>query len=226
MALSEWLEGALDDCTLTEEARDYLMGRGATEETLARWGICCFECPETPCPDAALGRRYGPHFEVFRDKVIYPLRTGRGTLLGMDSRSLGRKDELRFLLPESAWQAIWIGLPDAMQGMWDGQDVLIVEGRYDVYAMKHVFSGPVLGSGPAHLNWKQVEWLRRWSKGRILMAYDRDAAGRQGTDKALVDLKRYELPCSEVVYGRPGDDPGLLYDRGGAAKLRAEFPYL
>jgi DNA primase len=219
------LEAVLDECTLAEDAIDYLMGRGATLDTIQRWGIRSFECPATTCPDPALARHYGPHFETFRDKVVYPLRSGRGTLLGMDSRTVGRKDELRFLLPESAWQAVWIGLPDAMQGVWEGKDVLIVEGRYDVLAMKHVFMGPVLGSGPANLSWKQLEWLRRWITGRIYLAYDRDATGRRGTDKALKQLAHIDKKCSEVIYGKPGDDPGQIYDRGGAAALRAEFPY-
>lgn len=224
--MSEWLEEALAECSLADEATDYLMGRGAHPETISRWGIRTFECPSTPCPDFSLHRRYGPHFEVFRNKVLYPLRSGRGTLLGFDSRSVGLKDELRFLLPESAWQAVWIGLPDAMEGVWSGLDILVVEGRYDVFAMKHIYSGPILGSGPAHLSWKQVEWLRRWARGRVLIAYDRDAAGRLGTDKGITNLRHVQVACSEVVYGKAGDDPGLIYDRGGVAALRAAFPRL
>jgi DNA primase len=226
MEMTEWLEEALQGCSLTEDAVDYLMGRGATPDTIERWGVRTFECPSTQCPDEALVKRYGPHFEVFRDKVIYPLRSGRGELLGFDSRSLGRKDELRFLLAESVWHAVWIGLPDAMDGVWEGRDILVVEGRYDVFAMNHVFQGPVLGSGPAHLSWKQVEWLRRWARGRVFLAYDRDAAGKLGTEKGLEQLRRVKVPCAEMAYGRQGDDPGLIYDRGGVAELRAQFPYL
>lgn len=225
MEMSEWLEQALSDCSLTEDAVDYVMGRGATRETIERWGIRCFECPSEPCPDEFLRKRYGPHFEVFRDKIIYPLRSGRGTLLGIDSRTLGKKDELRFLLPDAEWQAVWIGLPDAMDGVWAGLDVVIVEGRFDLFAMRHVYAGPVIGSGPAHLSGRQVEWLRRWVKGRVFLVYDHDDAGRRGTDRALKDLRFANVPVVEVTYGKQGDDPGLLYDRGGAAGLRAHFPH-
>lgn len=223
--LTEWLENALSGSTLTEEAREELMGRGATRAVLASWGVVVFTPPSEPCPDGHMARLHGQHFEKFAGKMLFPLRSARGALLGFDSRSPGRKDEKRVMLPEGAWCPTWIGMPQAMEAIWAGQDILVVEGRYDVWALYHVTPN-VIGTGPAHLAWKHVEFLRRWMAGtdaRVLMAYDRDAAGKKGTLDALQNLKKCGVSCSDVPYGKPGDDPGQIYDRGGAAGVRVEF---
>jgi len=227
MALDEWLEAALAGCSMTEEARDYLMGRAATPEIIEEWGIKVWDPPLEPCPQSNLHEHYGQHFERFADKIIYPLYSPKGTLLGFDSRHIDRKDDVRFLLPKSRWNPVWIGMPSAMQLLWAGKDVIIVEGRFDVYAMLHVAKDrAVLGSGPAHLSWKQVEYLARWVKGHVYLAYDNDPTGKKGTEDALKNLDRRGVSCSQLRYGKPQDDPGLIWDRGGVQTLHEAFPYL
>lgn len=223
--MKEWLENALADCVLTEDAEDYLLGRGATRDLLERWGVKVFECPSEPCPDERFHEKLGTHFDLFEDRVIYPLRSPRGALLGFDSRSLDRKNEVRFMLPESQWHPVWINMPDAMEKVYAGHPVVVVEGRYDVFAMLRIVKHQaVLGSGPAHLNWRQLEFLRRWCS-EVWIAYDRDPAGAKGTESALKDLGFRGVQCRELPYGRTGDDPGLIWDRGGDAALREAFPY-
>lgn len=227
MALTEWLTQALRDSSLTDDARDYLMGRGAPPEVIDTWGFKVFDCPLAPCPDGSLHRHYGEHFERFEGKVIYPLYSGRGRLLGFDSRSLGEKDNDQFLLPESRWNAVWIGMPAAMDLVWRGRDVVVVEGVFDVFAMLHIAGDrAVLGTRSAHVSWKHAEFLRRWCAGTVLMVYDRDEAGEKGTADALRHLSRRGLRCSEIRYGRRGDDPGEIWDRGGVEALREAFPKL
>jgi len=221
MALTEWLRAALEASPLTEEARDYLMGRAATPEIIDTWGIKVWDPPLEPCPKRNLHEHYGAHFERFEGKVIYPLYNPRGKLLGFDSRHIDRKDDVRFLLPESHWNPVWIGMPFAMEALWEGRDLIVVEGRYDVFAMKGV-----LGSGPARLSWKQTEHLYRWMRGHVYMVYDNDDPGKKGTADALEVLSRRQVPCSRLPYGKSGDDPGLIWDRGGVEALRTAFRYL
>lgn len=162
---------------------------------------------------------------MFDGRVVCPLWSPRGELLGFDSRHLDSKDELRFLLPNVHWVPVWINMPFAMQRIWDGADIVLVEGRYDVFAMLHAAdNAAVLGSGPAHLSRAQLDFLCRWVKGRIYVLYDQDAAGRRGTARVLGQLGKAGKPCAEVRYGRWGEDLGSLWDRGGAALLRSTFP--
>jgi DNA primase len=231
MAMREWLEEALAECTVTEEAHTYLMGRGASPEVIEEWGIKVWDPPFSPCPQANLHEHYGKFFERFEGKVIYPLYSPKGLLLGFDSRHIDRKDDVRFLLPESRWNPVWIGMPSAMNRLWDGYDAVIVEGRFDVFAMQQLVEArkskkAVLGSGPAHLSWKQADYLQRWVKGHTYFAYDNDPTGKKGTEDALKNLDRREVSSSALRYGKPKDDPGLIWDGGGVEALEGAFPYL
>ena len=226
MEIETWLENACEASTLTPEARDYLMGRGATPAVIESWGLKVFDCPLEPCPKGSLHEHHGEFFERYEGKVVYPLRSARGTLLGFESRSLDRKDYDQFLLPASRWNPVWIGMPQGMPPLWRGEDVIVVEGGFDVFALQHV-AGPraVLGTSTAHLSWKHVEFLRRWASGRVHMAYDMDDAGHKGAREAVKNLERRGVQCSELRYGKTGDDPGAIWDRGGAPSLHEAFPH-
>lgn len=227
MALAEWLDAALAGSSMTEEARDYLLGRGVTDEVIDSWGIRVFDCPLEACPQENLHKHYGTHFDRYEGKIVMPLRSPSGRLLGFESRSVGKKDYDQYLLPESRWNPLWIGMPQAMDAVWHGRDLIVVEGAFDLFAMLHVAGDRgVVGSGTAHLSWKQTEFLRRWATGRVMIAYDRDDAGRKGTKDALSVLPRLGVQCSELPYGRAGDDPGAIWDRGGRDALRESFPHL
>lgn len=241
MEVGQWLQDALGMCVLTEEARDYLMGRGATPRVIEEWGIKVWEPPLTPCPDASIHEYYGTHFERFEGKVIYPLFSPKGRFLGFDSRRIDAKDDVRYLLPESRWNPVWVGMPAAMEKIWRGADVVIVEGRFDVYAMHQLIearhsSVVALGSGPAHLSWKQVEFLKRWCSAvdvpdrkrppHVYMGYDNDDAGNKGSTDAIKHLSYGGVQSSRLRYGKPGDDPGAVWDQGGVEHLCKEFPDL
>ena len=232
MNLTAWLERALDFCALSEEGRDYLMGRGATPETIERWGIKVFDAAPEPFPDERVHEYYGPHFERFEGKLVFPLYNPSGRLIGIDTRSINAKDDDRYLLPEARWNPIWIGMPMAMDAVYEGREVIVVEGRYDVFPLYHVAEGrAVIGSGTAHLSWKQLEFLRRWAGrvgrekggGHVYLAYDRDNAGKVGVEDGLRDLAKRRVKCSELKYGTPGDDPGTIWDRGGVAAMPEAF---
>lgn len=223
MTLREWLEAALAQSELTEEARYYLLGRGATPEVIDAWKITCFNPPEEPCPDESL-KRFGPCFEIFEGKVIYPLFSPRGKLLGFDSRSVDQKDLIRFLLPDAHWTVTWVGMPFAMPGVWEGKTLYIVEGIFDVFALQHaVTDGVVMGSGPARLSFKQTEFLRRWASD-VGIVYDRDDTGKRGTELALKNLRYHGVSCREIPYR--GKDPGDIWDIGGVEAIREAFPHL
>lgn len=227
-SVAAWLVNALELCSLSEESRDYVMGRGASREVIEAWGLKTFEAPPEPCPDESLHHHYGTHFDRFEGKIIYPLHSPRGRFLGFDSRTPYRKDDDRYLLMEARWNPVWIGMPTAMQAIWDGADIIVVEGRFDVWAILHAVTRgqAVLGSGPAHLSYKQTEFLRRWARGDVYMAYDNDDAGKKGTEDALKHLDLNKVSCAELRYGLNGDDPGAIWDRGGVDALREAFPHL
>jgi DNA primase len=225
--MRDWLEESLSLCSLSPRAQDYLLGRGATQEVLEHWGLISWECPFSVCPEEEWREKYGKHFEALEGNLAIPLRSPQGVLLGVEFRSIDRKKISRLVLPEAKWNPLWIGMPQAMPFIWKGSPIYIVEGIFDLFAMRHIIKqGAILGSGPAHLNFQQLTFLRRWSRDIIYMVYDRDPAGRKGTEDAIQTLSKWGLESKEVSYGKPGDDPGVIWDRGGVEALKTEFPYL
>lgn len=183
-----------------------------------------FEPPEEPCPDSSQARKFGSHWEWFEGKLMMPVYTPRGELLGFDARSVERKDPLRWVLKSAAWNPAWIGMPLAMDRIWEGRPVWIVEGYFDFFALEHaVGKDAILGTGPARLNYRHVEFLRRWKPPMVNLCFDQDEAGYKGRDKALEDLTRLRVTCRSIPYGNTGDDPGLIWTRGGASAVTEAF---
>jgi len=214
---------ALANCELSEEASIYLLGRGVRPEVLRTWGFVTWDPPTSPCPDTSTAEKLGPCWERWEGRVIYPLYSPRGLLLGFDSRTPYQKDVSRFLLPDASWHPVWIGMPGAMEGIWQGRPVVIVEGFFDVAALHHVVKDAVvLGSGPASLSHAQHDFLTRF-RPEVHMVYDMDKAGRRGSEQAYKALLRGGVSCYVHRYGHEGDDPGLIWQRGGRDLLLEVF---
>jgi len=218
-----WLTKALSACELSEEASQYLLGRGLLPEVIRAWGFVTWDPSEEPCPDALLAEKLGPHWERLEGRVIYPLYSPRGLLLGFECRTPYLKDVFRLLLPDASGYPVWIGMPGAMGPIWEGRPVIVVEGFFDVAALHHVVSGAVvLGSGPSQLSHAQLDFLRRF-RPEVHMVYDMDKAGRRGAEQAYKALLRHGVSCYVHSYGQEGDDPGLIWQRGGRDLLRKMF---
>ena len=222
--MKAWLRQTILSSDLSEGDRDYLLARGAKSSTIDRIQAITFEPPVEPCPDPNLAKKFGDHWEWFEGKILLPVYTIRGELLGFDSRTADKKDPLRFIIPGMHWNVPWIGMPFAMERIWAGKPVWVVEGYFDYFSLEHVVEeDAILGSGPAHLSYKHVEFLRRWKPPMVNMCFDRDEAGYKGSAQAISDLTRLRVTCREVPYGKTGVDPGDLWTRGGSEALREAF---
>lgn len=235
-----WLPEALCQCRLTEDVESYLLSRGAKEESYQRIGIVTWEHPyESGVGDAAFQAKYGPPNGIdLAGWLICPIYTTRGQVIGFEARCIERKAISEYLLPEGFWHPIWLGLtPETMQHLWEGCDVWVGEGLFDVFPLEWLVPKPtvVLGTLRAKLTRKHVEFLRRYCKSgaEVHMVYDLDEAGRKATrgfidDRgkrrwgALEALKYAKIRCREVPY-TGGKDPGELWSRGGLAALREGF---
>ena len=231
-----WLEEILAGSVLTDEVEDYLLGRGAKDTLIREEGIVTWEPTKAPVPDATFRSRYGIHGEKLDGHLMIPVRSPKGTLIGFEARSIRQKVISDFRLPEAAWNPFWLGTRRAMQKIWAGGDVWVVEGLFDLCPLEWAIPArdAVLASVRARLANTHIEFLRRFCKGRVRMAYDRDSAGRQGilgwkdeTGKwrpgALDRLRKAGVRCEDVMYAG-GKDPGEIWDRGGAKAIQAAFP--
>jgi len=239
--LTKAIEAGLD---LSGDAEGYLRGRGLTGSVIRELGLSQWVPPESAAPDATFEERYGKGGRVLAGRIVIPFLSPRGKLLGVEVRSWEWGHDKRitdYRLRECAWNPVFIGLtPAAMQRIWDGGDVWVVEGLFDRVLTRIVpDKDVVLATVRAKLSDAHVEFFRRHLRkgAKVNMVYDNDETGRKQTDGwddektgkrrwgALERLDRVSVPCRDVPY-RGGKDPGVIWDNGGEEALRRAFAHV
>lgn len=237
MASRQWLEEALVSLPLTEEVETYLLGRGAKEELIYSEGMKTWMPLAEPSPHPEFSKMFGPRGERLDGMLVVPVWSPSGRLLGFEARSIKEKyiRDFRFE-PESKYTAFFIGLRRAMPAIWGGGDIWLGEGVFDLTALDWVVPkrDAVLATVRANLTPQQLEFLRRFCKGRVHVVYDMDPTGRKAvtgwTDEktgkwrkgVMERLEGVDLKASSVRY-EGGKDPGAIWDKGGEPALRAAF---
>lgn len=238
--MKTWLHNALQFAAgqISEDAAGYCLGRGLPEPILRECQVGTWVAPEIPCPDPEYTRRFGPHGESVADWLSIPVWAPSGKLLGVEYRRWhGEKAVMKHFLPPSKWTPTFYGMtPTTLSHIWDGADVWLVEGVFDL-ALAHIIPhhAVALACGGAHLSPDQVRFLSRFVRPQasVFVAFDEDATGRgmaegrrDATGKfhkgARQRLEDVNLRVQVVRY-RGGKDPGEIWESGGKPALQAAF---
>jgi DNA primase len=185
-------------------AREYLLGRGLTEETLRRFRLGYappgwdnlsrhLERGGVSLADAELAglvrrrERGGGYYDRFRHRVMFPILDSQDRTLGFGGRILDPNDQPKYL--NTAENAVFskgtilYGLPFAVSHLAEG--AVVVEGYMDVIALhQHGVEAAMATLGTA-LTAGHLKLLRRHTD-RVILCYDADSAGRHATDRAAV----------------------------------------
>ncbi len=153
--------------------RDYLVERGFNDSELVAAGLLVE-------PDSR-GRAGERPYDRFRGRLMFPIRDGRGTIVGFGARTLDNSEPKYLNTPQTPLfdkSGILYGIDRAAEAIRGEGRAVIVEGYMDVIAAhQHGFSN-VVGSMGTSLTERQVMSLKRLT-GAIVMALDADAAGKQ-----------------------------------------------
>lgn len=233
-----WLKQTLVSSaeSMPESAFGHCLGRGLPERILVDCGIGVWTRPESSCPDTDFTRRFGAHGEAITDWLSVPLWAPSGKLLGVEFRRWqGDKAVMKHFLPPSKWTPTFIGLSgQALNEIWSGADVWLVEGVFDL-ALAHVAQGVVLACGGARLSQSHVNFVSRFMQpsATVFLAFDEDPTGRNMAEGRYDDTGRFHEGARQalervnarvqVVHYRGGKDPGEIWDHGGRAGLQAAF---
>jgi DNA primase len=206
-------------------------GRGALAAELARDGITADQLH-----DAGLMRREpalgndprdatGRAFELFFNRVMFPIRDRRGRVISFGGRILGDGQPKYVNGPETALFAkrrTLYALDLAREAVRCGAPLVVVEGYMDVIALAQAGIGGAVAPLGTALTEEQLEELWRLAPAPIL-CFDGDAAGARAAARAAElalallaperTLKLATLPA--------GEDPDTLVRRQGAGGMRA-----
>jgi DNA primase len=219
-----------------QKAREYLRQRGFSKEitekfrlgyALPRWDDLAKKFSDNAEALETLGLvlrgKDGSLYDRFRDRLIFPIWSAAGDIIGFAGRTLG-DEEPKYLnisnTPLFEKGTVLYGLNFARDAARDSETLIIVEGYTDVISAHQAgIENVVAGMGTA-LTANQAQLLRRFAS-RVILAYDRDAAGRAATLRGLANLRNCDLDVSVALLPPEHDPDSLLRTHGREAFLQA-----
>jgi len=239
----DWLTTAILQAAqeVPEELEGFILGRGLPSALMEEMRVGLWQPPSVEAPDASYRKQNGDRGEYRKGWMSVPYWSPRGRLVGVEYRtwSLVEDKKVRdYRLPESQWVPVFIGLtPSVLQKIWEGGDVWLVEGLFDI-SLQHAVpkKDVVLACGTARVSRLQLNFLARFMSpsAMVHVAFDMDETGRRQvsgfTDDATGKwipgvpdrLERVGVRSRAVAY-KGGKDPGEIWDSGGRNALTQAF---
>jgi len=161
----------------------------------------------------------GRVYDRFRNRIMLPIRDGRGRMAGFGARIVNPDDVPKFLnSPQTVIfdkSRLLYGLDRARKSIRSEDQVVLVEGYFDVIALHQAGYYNVVSPMGTALTEHHLHLLKRFSR-RIVLALDPDAAGDQATLRGL-EVARQTLDREhDPVF----DARGLLRNE---ARLKADI---
>ena len=202
-AAAAFFQSQLLTSPAASQAREYIRQRGLSAEVVKDFQLGY--CPSMSgalfrhlqsigftmdeCADAGLGTRSesGEVRDIFRGRLIFPIRDPRGRVIGFGGRALGESGPKYINSPQSPLfdkSATLYAADRAREAARKADRAVVVEGYMDVITAHQFGFRNVVASMGTALTEKQVDVLKRLSK-RISLALDADTAGQEATLRSL-----------------------------------------
>lgn len=162
------------------------------------------------------------HFDFFRGRVIFPIHSVSGRVLGFGGRTLitDKKIAKYFNSPESVIynkSEILYGLHFSKGDIIKYDNCFLCEGYTDVISMYQAGIQNVVSSSGTSLTKEQIRLVKRYTKN-ITILYDGDAAGIKASFRGI-DLILEEGLNVKVVLFPEGEDPDSFAKKSSTSEL-------
>jgi DNA primase len=222
----EWYHDRLLKAPDARPAREYLKSRGIDSKIAGHfqlgwapdaWDALCRDVglPASALRDTGLGflNRRERLQDTFRARVMFPIINEQGEAVAFGGRVLpGSADPAKYKnSPETAIYAkskTLYGLNWAKADVVAAGQVIVCEGYTDVIGFHRSGVPRAVATCGTALTEEHVKLLRRFA-GRVVLAFDADAAGAAAADRFYEWERRYDMEVS-VARLPAGRDPGDL----------------
>ena len=163
------------------------------------------------------------HFDLFRDRVMFPLINPQGEVIAFGGRTLEPEDGRGEKIPKyiNSPETVLYRKGDNLYGLHAAKSAIrkagravLVEGNFDVLAMhQNGFAETVAPMGTA-LTRDQVHLLHRYSPGKVFLFLDGDQAGYSAAAKDVGTFLDEDL-LAYVAMMPFGDDPDTFVQKHG-----------
>nr|WP_217283720.1 DNA primase [Aquabacterium terrae] len=228
-------------------AIDYLKRRGLTGAIAARFGLgyasdgwrtlaSVFPRYDDPqlaeCGlvivqglDEGLSEAEQKRYDRFRDRIMFPIRSVRGEVIGFGGRVLDQGEPKYLNSPETPvfhkGQELY-GLFEARQALRERGYALVVEGYMDVVALAQSGFGNAVATLGTACTAEHVAKLFRFTES-VVFSFDGDSAGRRAAARALEAALPHasDLRSVRFLFLPPEHDPDSFVREQGPAAFDA-----
>ena len=139
------------------------------------------------------------YFDLFRNRVLFPIINLRGKVAGFGGRILGPEEPKYLNSPESFLfqkSKLAFGLYQAQKYIREQDEVIVVEGYFDVLGMYKAGFRNVVATCGTSVTHEHLQLFKRFAS-KVTLLFDGDAAGQAATERAM----ETGLDCGIVLYG-------------------------
>ncbi len=219
-----------------EIARAYLARRGVRPETIDQFGLGYsdrngralvrlledrgFTAAQLE-PSGLVGRRDdGSFYDYFRNRLMFPIHSESGKIIGFGGRALADDDNPKYLnspeTPIYKKRDVLYNLHRAKEAIRKEDRVVLVEGYMDVIGVTAAGILPVVAPCGTALSDHQVRALKRHTN-KIIVNFDPDAAGARAAEKYISLLLDEGLQVRILQLDADLDPDEYCKQRGAAA---------
>ena len=212
------------------KARDYLYRRGLNDSDIKHFGLGVSAggwCDlldtlqkeghdrETLVKAGLVVEKNGKYFDMFRDRVMFPIISAQGRVLGFGGRAMGDAQPKYLNTQETVVfnKRLNLYCLNLLKKERNIGRTILVEGYMDAVSLrKSGVEGVVATLGTA-LTTEQADLMRRFAP-EVWISYDGDSAGQKATLRALDILEEQNARARVILYPDGMDPDDFIKSRG------------
>jgi DNA primase len=234
--VAEFYHKVLAKSSTAEAARAYLADRAMDQQAIAEFQVgfapsgwnTLVDFLRKKGLDTGLAAELGlivkknDYYDMFRNRIIFPIIDGRGHVIAFGGRSIDPEDKPKYLnSPETALfkksQTLY-GLSQAIPAIGREGYAIFVEGYVDVIALWQAGVRNVVAPLGTALTREHLDLIQRYA-GSVVFLFDGDAAGEKAAERAVELVIDVGIPARMVML-EDKLDPDDYVRRHGAEKMR------
>lgn len=188
------------------------LAAGYNEEFLLKTGLC-------------IRNEAGKTYDRFRNRVIFPIHTISGKVVGFGGRVLDSRTKGVSVKYQNSPESIIYSKKRELYGLFFAKKAIVkedlcylVEGYTDVMAMHQQGVENVVASSGTALTHEQIRAIHRFTEN-IVVIYDGDAAGIKASQRGI-DMLLAEGMSVRLLLLPDGDDPDSFARKHNAAEYQ------
>ena len=233
--LGAYLHQYLLKSPASAKAREYIRGRGITDETCERF-LLGYVPPQAEWMYNLLKKQdYSDELiwssglvykdrenkGFFRDRIMFPIRTWQGNCVAFSGRDMSGYSEAPKYKNSSesvlySKRNVLFGFYESLPAMKQNRKIIICEGNFDVISLHQAGLNYSCATCGTALTDEHIKMIKRYCDS-IYLLFDSDAAGQKATRDALIKCQRHELSNYVMKLEGAKDASQMLEEQGAQA---------